>query len=288
MTTGSSYEVYDRTHLTYDKTRLPVGNDQLAQIISRDYGLDAHILDLGCGTGGHLEGLKGAGFNKLVGLDASLTGLKQAAAKLPDIQLLCADMRAVPLADASFDVLLFSFSLHHLPHNSETELKAATLGVFKEAARLLKSGGCLIAITCSQEQLAPETGCLWYYKYFPEAARKLSARFLSADALSDLAAQAQFSQCRSELVERTYWTEASLDLQGPLDQSWRNGDSLFALAAQDERFSSQIEVLKADIASGAAQKHVEAVRARSEQVKQALIFTARKPHFLSAGIAAAK
>lgn len=285
MTTGSSYEVYDKTHLSYDKTRLPVGNEQVAAFILQNHGSTARILDVGCGTGSHLEGLHNAGLTNLVGLDASATGLAQARGKLARLlpeantspRLVCADMRSMPFADQSFDVLLFSFVLHHLPHASSRQLEEATQTVLQEAERLLTPGGHVIIITCSQEQLSADQGCLWYYKYFPEAAARLAARFLDKNRLQELADTAKLSALTETAVERTYWTESSLDVNGPLDETWRNGDSLFALAAQNkELFAAQIEALKADIASGEVHKHVQTVRSRSEQIKQAILLTARK------------
>lgn len=275
MSSGSSYEQYDRTHLTYDKTRLPVGNEQLVELILQGPGKEAHLLDVGCGTGGHLEGFHLNGFTNLFGLDASATGLTQARAKVASAGLVCADMRAMPFADNSFDVLLFSFSLHHLPHGTEDELKEATLGVFKEARRVLKVGGRLLIITCTPEQLSVD-GCLWYYKYFPQAAEKLAARFLSFDRLAKLAAQAGLHSFSAEPVKRTYWTEAGLDPEGPFDAAWRNGDSLFALAAADpDKFAAGLAALRADITSGAALTHIESVRRRTEVLKQAVLLSGR-------------
>jgi 23S rRNA G2069 N7-methylase RlmK/C1962 C5-methylase RlmI len=75
---------------------------------------------------------------------------------------------------------LFSFVLQHLPHQSEDELQRATQAVLDGATSVLAPGGHIIIVTCSREQMSPEAGCMWYYKYFAEAANKLASALLAA------------------------------------------------------------------------------------------------------------
>ncbi|MBS2009767.1 MAG: class I SAM-dependent methyltransferase [Cyanobacteria bacterium SZAS TMP-1] len=282
MKTGSSYEIYDKTHSDYDKTRLAVGNEQLVAMLSSGASSSPitpatyRILDAGCGTGVHLSAFARAGFTSLTGLDASVTGLAQASRKV-QANLVCGDIRTMPFAAASFDLILFSFVLHHLPHQDEQSLIAATRAVIASASELLAPGGRLAIITCDPEQLSAERGSMWYYKYFPEAAAKLAARFLSPAAFAETLKTCGFGNVVSEPVQQTYWTDASLDASGPFDSAWRSGDSLFAICAQDaEKFAAQLEVLRADIESGAVQAQIASVRKRAESVKQATIIVATK------------
>jgi ubiquinone/menaquinone biosynthesis C-methylase UbiE len=282
MNTGSSYETYDKTHKNYDLTRLAIGNEQLVQMLG-NFAEPAlrpslRVLDAGCGTGVHLAAFEAAGFTNLTGLDASATGLAASKAKLKsEARLVLGDIRQMPFAEASFDLILFSFVIHHLPHQNGKELKAATTGMLDKASKLLAPGGKMAIITCTPEQLHPDRGCLWYYKYFPQAAKALAARFLPVRYLRSALRSSGLSRLSVVPVDQTYWTEASLDARGPFDRAWRSGDSLFALAEKDKAiFAEQLRKLETDTASGALQEHIAETRERADVVKQAVIILASK------------
>ncbi|MDP3508538.1 MAG: class I SAM-dependent methyltransferase [Candidatus Melainabacteria bacterium] len=280
MNIGSSYEEYEKTHSNYDKTRLALGGEQIIRFLRAqfpDSTQQPHILDAGCGTGIHLHALKLAGFDLLTGLDASRTGLKKTREKLGSaVDLVCADIRRLPFAAQSFDVILFSFVLHHLPHKSEDELEKATQAVLQGAAEVLKPGGHLIIVTCTREQMSPEAGCIWYYKYFAEAAEKLASRFLQQETMLELLQTTASTVCIVPL-ETTYWRAANLDPQGPLQEDWRSGDSLFALCEKTpELFQKQLCKLKADIESGAVLTQIAIVKERTERIKQGVLLFATK------------
>ncbi len=286
MTTGSSYETYEKTHQNYDKTRVAVGSEQIiGRLNTQPNAKQLRILDAGCGTGVHLLALQQAGFQNLTGVDASSTGLTVAGQKLGETQkvnLVCADIRTMPFAAESFDVILLSFVLQHLPHSSEAELKSATRVLFGHVTSLLAPGGKLIIVTCSKQQMSAEAGCMWYYKYFPQAAAKLASRFLDTTSLTELLCDKgkngiQASNCFEEALEQTYFTDASLDASGPLDSTWRSGDSLFALCEQDANlFSQNLAALEADIKSGAIIDHIAEVTARVASIKQGVFLFADK------------
>jgi ubiquinone/menaquinone biosynthesis C-methylase UbiE len=280
MKTGSSYETYDRTHIDYDKTRLAVGSEQIVRFLDDTYATGKpRILDAGCGTGSLLAALLAAGYTSLTGIDASVTGLALAAQKLNGTATLaCADFRNLPLADATFDVVIFSYSLHHLPSHDREQLESNTTLALNEARRVLKPGGHIIILTCSEEQMSADRGCMWYYKYFPQAAATLAARFLPEECLRTILHNGGTAPegITVEAVETTRWTDASLDPKGPLDMAWRSGDSLFALCEKTPHlFHQQLLALEADIESGAVLTHIEAVRQRTEVIKQGILLFAR-------------
>jgi SAM-dependent methyltransferase len=226
----------------------------------------------------HLQALKQAGFDLLTGVDASRTGLDKTREKLgTDAQLVCADIRSLPFAANSFDVVLFSFVLQHLPHQSEEELQKATKAVLDDVAEVLAPGGHVIIVTCTREQMSPDTGCMWYYKYFAEAANKLASRFLPQETMVQLL-QGTASTVRIEPLEKTYWTPASLDPQGPMQEDWRSGDSLFALCQKTpELFQEQLGHLQSEIDSGAVLTQIATVKERTERIKQGVLLFATKP-----------
>ena len=94
---------------------------------------DDRVLDLGCGWGRHLTLLRDAGHD-VTGLDLSLHLLRQVPAPRPP--LVAADMRAVPFADASFDVVLnLATSLGLFLEDDDA------LAALREIRRVLKPGG---------------------------------------------------------------------------------------------------------------------------------------------------
>jgi len=283
MTTGSSYETYEKTHHNYDKTRAAVGSEQIVRRLNLQSGAkQLRILDAGCGTGVHLLALQQAGFENLTGVDASSTGLAVAGQKLGDahkVNLVCSDIRSMPFAQATFDVILLSFVLQHLPHKDEDELQEATEKLFSHLTSLLSPGGQLIIVTCSKQQMSADDGCMWYYKYFPQAAAKLAGRFLDIAVLKDLLGKSGMapSACLEEALEQTYFTDASLEATGPLDSNWRSGDSLFALCEKDAPlFEQNLAALEADIKSGAVVNQIAAVKNRVAQIKQGVLLFAGK------------
>lgn len=280
---GSAYENYNQSHSNYELTRLPVGAAQVLEILKNQKApggrlSELTLLDAGCGPGMHLQFFRQAGVAHLIGIDASLTGIQKARSKLPGATLLVGDMRRLPLADGIADAVLISFAVHHLPHTSEEELRVETARLFAEACRVLKPGGKLFVISTSRTQLDPYKGSLWYYRYFQDAARALSRKFLPARVLSGIARSVGLKNARVEKVETTYWTDESLNERGPFSADWRDGDSLFAFYRdREEVLARRLQALEAAITSGAAQKHIKETRARTDKVKQAYILVAEKP-----------
>ena len=100
-------------------------------------GLD--VLDAGAAAGEHSAWLAAHGA-RVVALDASEAMVELARARLGDAAtVLCADLsRPLPLADASFDVVLSSLTLHYLED---------WLPTLREFARVLRPGGRLVLST---------------------------------------------------------------------------------------------------------------------------------------------
>jgi len=92
------------------------------------------VLDLGCGPGRDVALLNERGFNT-IGIDRSLGMLQQAKQRV-GLQFACADMRQLPLAEASLDGIWMCASLLHIPH-------ADVPHVLNEAYRVLRTKGVL-------------------------------------------------------------------------------------------------------------------------------------------------
>lgn len=109
------------------------------------------LLDVGTGTGGVLREVERLPVApaRMIGVDASRPMLSRARGVLsPAAELLAADARALPLADASIDVATCAYLVHLLP----AAARAAALG---EIHRVLVPGGRLGVVT-----VAPPKGAL--------------------------------------------------------------------------------------------------------------------------------
>ncbi|MEX0980042.1 MAG: class I SAM-dependent methyltransferase, partial [Gemmatimonadota bacterium] len=87
-------EAREAVRLLLETTRPPAG---------------ARVLDLACGAGRHLAELAGADV-RATGLDLSATLLEQARAASPHTGLVRSDMRKLPFADGSFDLVTSFFT----------------------------------------------------------------------------------------------------------------------------------------------------------------------------------
>lgn len=95
---------------------------------------DSRVLDVGCGRGGLVEQL-GYDLRRIIGLDPDWLSVREHRLPLPRAVGLS---QALPLPDASIDLILASWVLEHLAE-PESDLR--------EAARVLRPGGALVFIT---------------------------------------------------------------------------------------------------------------------------------------------
>jgi SAM-dependent methyltransferase len=91
-------------------------------------------LDAACGTGRHGAYLASLG-HKVIGVDATPEMLEVARAKIPAGDFYEADLRDLPVADDSVDVVVCGIAVSHLPDLAP---------VFAEFARVLRPGGHLV------------------------------------------------------------------------------------------------------------------------------------------------
>jgi ubiquinone/menaquinone biosynthesis C-methylase UbiE len=97
------------------------------------------VLDVGCGTG-YLAGRVARAVGprgRVVGADPSPPMVAYAALRAPACAFQVAAAEALPYADASFDVVVTSFALHHIPPDA----RAAAV---REMRRVLRAGGTLL------------------------------------------------------------------------------------------------------------------------------------------------
>jgi SAM-dependent methyltransferase len=91
-------------------------------------------LDAACGTGRHARRLADRG-HRVVGVDNSPEMLAHARTRVPEAEIIEADLARIPCADAAFDLVVSGLALAHLAD--------LTAGV-RELARVLRPGGRLV------------------------------------------------------------------------------------------------------------------------------------------------
>lgn len=131
---------------------------------------DSRVLDVGCGEGRHCLGLPLSDDATVVGVDLSHADLCTAQAKVPEHNEFClqaglpttptpyfnvADGTQLPFADNSFDLVLCSEVLEHVPPYE---------AVLAELVRVLKPGGQLVV---SVPRQWPERLCWAFSEEYP-------------------------------------------------------------------------------------------------------------------------
>jgi ubiquinone/menaquinone biosynthesis C-methylase UbiE len=95
------------------------------------------VLDVGCGTGAHLEAYVDSGA-ECFGLDASPAMLAEASARLGDsADLELGDATALPYRDSSFNLVFTSLFLHELDAESRTAALSEIARVTRPEGRVL-------------------------------------------------------------------------------------------------------------------------------------------------------
>jgi len=113
------------------------------------------VLDVGCGTGIHLEHYQKAGCD-VSGIDQSPSMLQVARNRLGEsANLYMGDASNMPYQDKEFDLIVMSTVLHEMP-------RAVRAAVINEAKRTLKEEGRILLIDYNPGPIRPLEG--WFYK----------------------------------------------------------------------------------------------------------------------------
>lgn len=129
-------EFSQRRAAEYDQQQWAANPDYLSAFLAfADLKPEHHVLEAGVGTG-QVAAVAAPRVARYVGVDNSEEMLAQAWRKLPGLELLHADLRAVPLPDRSFDRVLARSVLHHVTDGLEQAMR--------ELYRVLRPGGRLV------------------------------------------------------------------------------------------------------------------------------------------------
>jgi len=135
---------------------------------------------------------------------------------------------ALPFRDDTFDAAMINQVLHHIEDGADPSFPTHA-AVIAEMARVLRPGGVLVINICTHEQLREG---YWYYDLAPEARGACIRCHVPSERLLSMLIAAGFQPRPPEAsLDAVMQGEAYFDMTGPLKESWRKGDSFWALAS---------------------------------------------------------
>ena len=138
----SSSEKPWNNHYTREKSILAYPDENLVRMLKKfqsnsKISSNTVAIDLGCGSGRHLQLFRDIGINKVFGMDISFNAL-QSTQQHHEAYFIQNDNREIPCKNEIIDIITAWGSLHY---NSKDDMKI----MIKEIYRILKSGGYLMA-----------------------------------------------------------------------------------------------------------------------------------------------
>jgi SAM-dependent methyltransferase len=153
---------------------------------------DSRVLELGCGTGNYTAAVHKALGCACWGIDPSGAMLREATAQCPAARLQVGRAEALAFPGEAFDLVFSVDVIHHV---------ADQPACFREAHRVLASGGRLCTVTDSEEIIRTRVPLA---RYFPETIDLELQRYPRLDDLKVLMTHAGFDELAVVPVECAY------------------------------------------------------------------------------------
>ena len=234
----STYEDYSKTSDCYDQTRSADGVDVIKNALTNNQTPieEQVLLDAGCGTGlFSSEMVKHVKRIEAVDLNAGM--LEQAKSKLLDeqkagrIAFHHSSIESLPLERESVDAIMINQVLHHLPDGKEKAWQQHD-AVMREFARVLKPSGTLVINRTTHEQM--DQG-FWFYPLIPSALEKVKNKHIDTQSLVALLRSNGFDGIDHQVpLDVVLQGDEYFNPNGPFDPTWRMGDSIWSLVAEEE------------------------------------------------------
>ncbi len=142
-----------------------------------------------------------------------------------------ASLLALPFENQTFHAMMINQVLHHLEDGSDFAYSGHRAAI-SEAARVLRTGGLLLVNTCSHRQLSEG---FWYNQLIPQGLEMCKRRIAPTALFRQMLNEAGFTViARHVPAEAVMQGETYFRLEGALDADWRAGDSIWAMAPEEE------------------------------------------------------
>jgi len=223
---------YNNISKTYDNHRSFANSEVLQLIRFGKIEKGMKILDLGCGTGNLSAQLLDCIRVDTIGMDKSFQMLEKARKKALPVLCADADLCPLPFKNASFDVVIMSYVIHHIKNRMD---------LIKECFRIL-NGGPIILLTSSHDQIEGMHPVI--NEFFPSLIEMDKKRFPELSKLDSFLQMAGFKDIKHEELKIT---------KIPIDMDYLNKVknkfvSTFYLLSENE-FRDGIEKLEVFIKS---------------------------------------
>lgn len=273
----SMYCDYNDAFTDYDQVRQPHGLRKLSQIFNRsNVPIQKQIvLEGGFGTGAYL-GIFSHKVQEIYGVEGSDEGYRQTQQKIgtaKNIHLRRGTILQLPFSDNFFHAYMVNQVLHHLDSGPPFPQLDTFLS---EAHRVLMPGGQVTINTCSQEQLNPDQGVYWHFKYIPGAACSMQMHYISIEELVGRLESAGFRGINltipsEKIFQQRYYEDPLI----ALEPDFRKGDSTYSFLSPEEIGESKVR-LRTAIDDGSVYKEMERTAACAAEIGEAVIISARK------------
>ena len=275
---ASSYCNYNDTFVYYDQNRQPNGLKEILHSFEQTHipVEEQVVLEGGFGTGAYIDQIRHH-VKEIYGVEGSEQGYEETKQKIGDaknVRLEIGNILELSFSDDFFDAYMVNQVLHHL----DTEPSYPNLTLFlKESRRVIKPGGVLTINTSSQEQLNPNSGVYWNYKYIEKAALEMQARYIPVPKLLSRLGDLGFTDIKTtipsgKLFQEQYYHDPRL----ALDTDFQKADSIYCFCSE-KQISEANTLIGSSIDDGSVHQHMEHAAKQAEKIGEAVIISARKP-----------
>ena len=273
----STYCDYNEAFIGYDQIRQPHGLENILKILRQSkVPIDEqNVLEGGFGTGAYLDNIRHH-VQMINGVEGSDEGCQQTLQKVnnaTNVQLQKGNILQLSFPDESFHAYMVNQVLHHLDHRNYFQ----SINVFLcEASRVLKPGEQLIINTCSQDQLDPNSGSYWHYKYIYPAAYSIQKHYILIQELEIRLESLGFIEInRTISPEKIFCQRYYEDPSIALKPEFRKGDSTYSFLSEVELEESNCRLREA-IEEGSVYEFMIRAATRAAEIGEGVIVSARK------------